>query len=261
MVMHGLMGSSNNWRSLSKALCKTGRKVIAVDARNHGASPHNEHMSYFLMSDDVLRLMDELGEERVTLMGHSMGGKVLMTLALTHPDRVKNLVVVDVSPRPRPASVTPTTSAYLQSMLKITSSLCDTTLTSLSQAKQHADKILQETEQDVSIRQFLITNLEHINGRFRWKVNLDAIINSMPELGGFPEFSQQFTRPTLFVGGQNSNYILSSDIPRIQELFPKAVVKHIDNAGHWVHAENPHEFLKVVKTFLLENDEERPCKG
>lgn len=254
IVMHGLMGSRNNWRSLSKALCKTGRKVIAVDARNHGESPHSEHMNYFLMSDDVLRLMDSLGEDRVNLIGHSMGGKVLMTLALTHPDRVENLVVVDVAPKPRPANVTPTTSSYLQSMLKVSSSLCDMTEISLSQAKKHADMILQESVQDLSIRQFLLTNLIHQNGRFRWRVNLDSVINNMPELGDFPEFNQQFTNPTLFIGGQNSDYILSSDIPRIKELFPKADVKHIENAGHWVHAENPQEFLKVTKAFLLEND-------
>ncbi|XP_060085606.1 protein ABHD11-like [Ylistrum balloti] len=254
VVMHGLMGSSNNWRSLSKVLCETGRKVIAVDARNHGESPHSEHMNYFLMSDDVLRLMDGLGEERVNLIGHSMGGKVFMTLALMHPQRVENLVVVDVSPRPRPASVTPTTNSYLHSMLKISSSLSDTTLTSLSKAKQHADRILQESEQDVSIRQFLITNLVHKNGRFRWRVNLDAIINNMSELGDFPELNKQFTRPTLFVGGENSDYIGPSDIAKIQKLFPKAEVNHIENAGHWVHAENPQAFLKLVKSFLLEND-------
>ncbi|XP_033748092.1 protein ABHD11-like [Pecten maximus] len=257
IVMHGLMGSSNNWRSLSKVLCETGRKVIAVDARNHGESPHSEHMNYFLMSNDVLRLMDELGEERVNLIGHSMGGKVFMTLALTHPERVESLVVVDVAPKPRPASVTPTTSSYLQSMLKVSSSLCDMTPNSLSQARKHADNILQETVQDVSIRQFLITNLIHKDGRFRWRVNLDSVINNMSDLGDFPIFNQQFTQPTLFVGGQRSDYILTSDIPRIQELFPKAEVKHIENAGHWVHAENPQEFLKAVKTFLQENDNRR----
>lgn len=249
--MHGMFGSKSNWHSLAKRFSSGGRKVVSIDARNHGESPHTEEMDYFLMSKDVLNLMDEMGHEKVSLLGHSMGGKVFMCTALTHADRVDSLIVVDVSPISSPRLKTKTLPDYLQTMLKIQVKMLDLTVedTSLSTARLIANDLLKEVEKDSHVRQFLATNMIHKDGRFRWRVNLDSIINNYLPLCKFPEFDTQYKGPTLFIGGSESEYITPTCIPIIERLFPSAEVKYIQGAGHWVHADKPSDFVKTVKQF------------
>nr|XP_022340961.1 protein ABHD11-like isoform X1 [Crassostrea virginica] len=247
-IMHGLMGSASNWSSISKVLAKTGRKIIRLDARNHGDSPHCEDMSYEAMSYDVLKVMDNMKIEKACLMGHSMGGKAFMTTALLHPERVSSLIVVDVSPAPSPgAKYFP---SYLQCMLKISSQLTELKGVQLSKARAMVVEALKEVEEHLGVRQFLAANLVLVDGKLKWRVNLDAIINDYQELASFPQFDTKYEGPTLFVGGERSQYISPSTTPDIMNLFPNAVIEHIPQAGHWVHSDNPSQFLECVLKFL-----------
>lgn len=250
-IMHGMFGSRSNWHSLAKRFSSGGRKVVSIDARNHGESPHTSEMDYFLMSKDILNLMDEMGHEKVSLLGHSMGGKVSMCTALTHADRVDSLIVVDVSPISSPRLKSKTLPDYLQQMLKIQCKLLDLRIedTTLSTARLIANDLLKEVEKDPHIRQFLATNLIDKDGRFKWRVNLDSIINNYLSLCKFPEFDTQYKGPTLFVGGSKSDYIKPTCLPGIERLFPSSEVQYIQDAGHWVHADKPSDFIKTVQQF------------
>lgn len=248
IIMHGLMGSSSNWATISKVLANTDRKIIRLDARNHGNSPHSEDMSYEAMSYDVLKVMDNMKIEKACLMGHSMGGKAFMTTALLHPERVSSLIVVDVSPTLSPgAKYFP---SYLQCMLKISSQLPEMEGVPLTKARNMVVEALEEVEEHLGVRQFLAANLIQVDGKLKWRVNLDAIINNYQDLASFPKFDTKYEGPTLFVGGEKSEYISPSTKPDIMNLFPNAFIVHIPRAGHWVHSDNPFEFLECVIGFL-----------
>lgn len=248
VIMHGLMGSSSNWATISKVLANTDRKIIRLDARNHGNSPHSEDMSYEAMSYDVLKVMDNMKIEKACLMGHSMGGKAFMTTALLHPERVSSLIVVDVSPTLSPgAKYFP---SYLQCMLKISTQLPELEGVPLTKARNIVVEKLKEVEEHQGVRQFLAANLIQVDGKLKWRVNLDAIINNYQELASFPKFDTKYEGPTLFVGGEKSQYISPSTKPDIMNLFPNALIVHIPRAGHWVHSDNPFEFMECVLGFL-----------
>lgn len=254
VITHGLMGNKGNWNSLCKVLSKKGRQVISVDARNHGESPHTEEMNYHVMSKDILDLLDELAIEKAILLGHSMGGKTSMLTALKHPERVESLIVVDVSP-----STSPRAKNYpslLQNMLNIQQKLTyDHPELPLPSAKKLAEEMLKDVEQDLDVRQFLVTNLLKTNTTFRWKVNLDSIINNFRTVCEFPSIPDVcYNGPTLFIGGSESKYIVYADLPEIKRLFPNSQVHHIEGAGHWVHADKPSVFLDTVQTFLNEHE-------
>lgn len=254
VITHGLMGNKDNWHSLSKLWSKKGRQVITVDVRNHGESPHTQSMDYFLMSEDIINLLDELMIDKACLLGHSMGGKMSMVTALQHPERVDSLIVVDVSPTVSPRAKT--YPAFLQTMLKIQVQLYMQQDLPVSTARKIATNMLKEVEPESLVRQFLASNLIQKNNRFVWKVYLDSIINNFSNICGFPEFTNvQYNGPTLFVGGSESKYISESEEPEIKRLFPKSQIQHIEGAGHWVHSDKPSAFLDVVNKFLKENQE------
>ncbi|XP_060581876.1 protein ABHD11-like [Ruditapes philippinarum] len=256
IILHGMMGSKQNWQSLAKVFGKSGRKVLAVDARNHGESTHTEEMNYFLFRDDVLRLMDQQELEQVVLIGHSMGGKTAMTTALTNPERVSGLVVVDVSPAMSPnVNKTP---AYLEAMLRISLSFIDANTEdsnpAMSQVRRQVLDDLAVAVQDEAMRHFLASNLTIRDNKLTWKCNLDAIINNHKELASFPEFEdEQYYGRCLFVGGSESDYIREKHYPVIKSLFPLAEIQHIPGAGHWVHSEKPRQFIHVVNKFLSDS--------
>ncbi|XP_063984991.1 sn-1-specific diacylglycerol lipase ABHD11-like isoform X1 [Diachasmimorpha longicaudata] len=253
VVMHGLFGSRNNWNSLSKALNQqTSRRIIAIDARNHGESPHTSEMTYQDMAWDIQHLLEKLNIKETILMGHSMGGAAVMLTALTYPYLVDKLVVVDMSPVK--------TSPSLQEMSVIMAAMSSIDfkgLQSLSQARQHTDKFLSTTIHSPTLRQFLITNvMEDPPGNFRWRVNLPVLVENfsthiaqfptiVPRLGG-----KTFTKPTLFIAGGKSDYIKREDHPGIKKLFPNAEFVYIEDAAHWLHAEKPAEFLKISSDFI-----------
>lgn len=256
VIMHGMMGSKLNWQSLAKVFGKSGRKVIAVDARNHGESVHVEAMDYFLFRDDVLALMDQQQIDQAVLVGHSMGGKTAMVTALTNAERVAGLVIVDVSP-----AISPNvhkTPGFLEAMLKISLTFLDsneeTTTEPLSKIRRQIIKDLASAVQDEAMRHFLASNLTIRDNRLAWKCNLDSIVNNFRHLASFPKFvDEQYYGPTLFVGGGRSDYITEEHYPVIKSLFPLAEIKHIPDAGHWVHSERPQEFISVVNEFLKDS--------
>ncbi|KAL5016869.1 hypothetical protein ScPMuIL_006458 [Solemya velum] len=248
VILHGLMGSKANWHSISKVLSRTGRQVIAVDARNHGESPHSPNMNFSLMSKDLIYLLDELEIDTAVLMGHSMGGKTAMVASLTESDRVDSLIVADVSPTRSPGRTLPN---LLDCMLRVQLAMQDTYIP-LSAAKQKANVMLEEVEPNKEIREFLVTNLVQKENGVRWQINLDSIINNRASISDFPQFNEQFHKPTLFIGGRLSPYIREIDLPEIEWLFPNAVVQYIEGAGHWVHSDKPAAFVDIVKQFLTE---------
>ncbi|XP_014808527.1 PREDICTED: alpha/beta hydrolase domain-containing protein 11, partial [Calidris pugnax] len=245
VLLHGLFGSHGNFQTVAKALVRGGSgKVVTLDARNHGGSPHSPLMTYEAMSLDVQHLLTRLGIAKCILLGHSMGGKTAMTLALQRPDLVERLISVDISP----GSTAPVSefSAYISAMksVKIPDGL------SRSAARQLADDQLRPVVQLPQLRQFLLTNLVEVEGRYIWRVNLEAISHHLADIMNFPVFHKPYPGPTLFLGGSNSPYISSKDYPEIKRLFPKADIQHIEGAGHIVHQDKFEEFITAVLNFL-----------
>jgi pimeloyl-ACP methyl ester carboxylesterase len=241
-ILHGLFGSGRNWRSIAQQLAARHR-VLAFDLRNHGASPWVDGMSYGEMIDDLRTSLHERGIERSALLGHSMGGKVAMLAALLHPDEVERLVVVDIAPVPNP----PTLLAYVSAMRGVD-------LRGITR-RSEIDARLAEAIPGAAERAFLLQNLVIEEGEAHWRLNLEAIERQLHQILGFPDLpaGSEYSGPTLFVAGAASAYIQPSDEPAIQRLFPQARVRRIDGAGHWVHAEQPQAFLKVVEPFLSES--------
>lgn len=242
LVMHGLFGSISNWAWHSRKLAETYR-VFVLDMRNHGASPHSEHMTYPVMAEDVKRFMDDHGIEKAMVLGHSMGGKVAMQLALSWPERVEKLVVADISP------------VYYGGNGKgehddIFKGLNAIDLTTLQNRKQ-ADEVLAQWEPDEIVRQFLLSNLVRSDaGGFEWRINLQALQENYEALRDAPQSQGQYPGPVLFVRGDESRYIQSRHKEEILSLFPAAQVKTIMQTGHWLHAEKPETFFRIVSDFL-----------
>jgi pimeloyl-ACP methyl ester carboxylesterase len=208
--------------------------------RNHGRSPHSDVFSIDAMAADVLEFMDQRGIRAAHLLGHSMGGKIAMKLALSHSDRVEKLVVVDIAPR-----------AYPRLHDELLDALLSTDLATL-QSRQEVDDSLARKIPDVRVRQFLMKNLaRQESGAFRWKANLGIISKNYETITDEIRSEKPFLHPALFVRGERSHYILDSDIPPINALFPNARVVSL-NAGHWIHAELPDPFAELVLQFLVE---------
>ncbi|RXN27071.1 alpha beta hydrolase domain-containing 11 [Labeo rohita] len=245
VFLHGLFGSKSNFHSIAKSLVqRTGRKVLTVDARNHGKSPHSPVLTYEAMTYDLTHLLRQLHIGKCVLIGHSMGGKVAMTTALSQPSLVERLVVVDISPSP--TSIHTNFHAYIQAMkeVKVPSNIPRST------ARRLAEDQLRKIVKERSVRQFLLTNLEEQNGHYGWRVNLEAISKHLEDLIGFPDFNTTYEGPTLFLGGSSSAYISSEDYPEIQRLFPCADIQYIPDASHWIHADKPLDFISSIITFL-----------
>ncbi|CAL8280591.1 sn-1-specific diacylglycerol lipase ABHD11 [Gadus morhua] len=245
VFLHGLFGSKSNFHSIAKSLVqRTGRKVLTIDARNHGTSPHHPVLTYEAMASDLKHLLTKLHIEKCVLIGHSMGGKVAMTTALTQPDLVERLVVVDISP----AQTTTRTNFrfYINAMQAVTVS---STLPR-STARRMAEDQLRKQVKEHSVRQFLLTNLVETNGQYSWRVNLAAISAHLDDIMSFPSLDTTYDGPTLFLGGASSAYISSEDYPEIQRLFPCADIQYIPDASHWIHADKPLDFISSISSFL-----------
>jgi pimeloyl-ACP methyl ester carboxylesterase len=238
-ILHGLFGSGRNWRSIAQQLAARNR-VLTFDLRNHGASPWAEQMSYPEMVEDLRASLRARGIAHTALLGHSMGGKVAMLTALLYPAEVDRLIVVDIAPAPNP----PALLAYVQAMR--TADLHGVT------RRGDVDARLAETVHDPAERGFLLQNLIIDEGTARWRLNLDAIERDFPEIVGFPPLPADtaYRGPTLFVAGARSDHIRPGQEPGIRQLFPRARITRIEEAGHWVHAEQPQAFLQAVEAFL-----------
>ncbi|KFV67382.1 Alpha/beta hydrolase domain-containing protein 11, partial [Dryobates pubescens] len=220
-------------------------QVLTMDARNHGSSPHSPLMTYEAMSLDVQHLLTRLGITKCIVLGHSMGGKTAMTLALQRPDLVERLISVDISPTT--TALVSGFSAYISAMksVRIPDGL------SRSAARQLADDHLRPVVQLPQLRHFLLTNLVEVEGRYAWRLNLEAISHHLTDIMNFPVFHKPYLGPALFLGGSESPYMSSKDYPEIQRLFPKADIQYIEGAGHIVHQEKFEEFVTAVSKFLL----------
>lgn len=241
VILHGLFGSSDNWLTQAKLFSEKFR-VITVDLRNHGQSPHDEQFDYKSMVDDLQEFFDDHSLQTATLIGHSMGGKAAMNFALAHPDEVGKLIIVDIAPR-----------LYDLEHYVIADGLAAIPVAELT-SRNEADTILNEYVSDSGTRQFLLKNLQrNPDGGFSWKMNLKVIREKLSNVGSDLIHEGTFSNPVLFVRGNRSSYILDTDIPRIREFFPKAEIETMET-GHWVQAEKPQEFAEVVSDWLSRTD-------
>jgi pimeloyl-ACP methyl ester carboxylesterase len=236
-LLHGLFGAAVNFGSLQKRLAERHR-VISIDLRNHGASPHTPHMSYPAMAEDVLETLRSLGALPCALIGHSMGGKVAMAAALEAPGAISRLLVADIAPVTYP----PLYRGYAAAMAAIP---LTPELTRVA-----ADRALAATVENPAVRAFLLQNLR-FGATPGWRIGLDAIAAGLAQIEGWPDLDENaYLGPTLFVAGARSDYILPEHRPLIRTLFPAAKFAVLKNAGHWLHADNPEGFLSLVDAFL-----------
>ena len=236
IIAHGFFASSRNWRQVAMRLADQFY-VYTVDLRNHGESPHHPIMDYPAMAQDLSRFMDEQALETAHILGHSMGGKVAMWMALNYPERLDSLIVVDISP-----------VSYTHSFDVIIKALQALPLAEIGNRKQ-ADDLLAESIEEASFRQFLLQNLVLKEGVYYWRINLDIFADMAANIIAFPDsfVYPQFGGKALFIGGNNSDYIQAEEI---KKLFPTASIEGIENAGHWLHVEQPDILIRQVEKVL-----------
>ncbi len=238
IILHGFLGSLDNWQSLAKEL-SVNYKVYIIDLRNHGKSEHADHHNYMLMENDLLEFMNEQNISSAHILGHSMGGKAAMFFAIQNPERVDKLIVVDIGPK-----------YYPQHHQTILSALTAVDLMEIS-SRQEVENQLMTQLNDVGIVQWLMKNLKRESGEsFSWKFNLSGLTKEVENIGEALREDAYFSNPVLFIRGGKSPYILDEDLELITQVFPFAKLATIPKAGHWVHAEQPEEFLAVVLSFL-----------
>lgn len=244
IILHGLFGQSDNWVTVGRRIADQFH-VFIPDQRNHGQSPHTSTHSFQAMSDDLAEFMEEHEIVNPLLIGHSMGGKVAMTYALENPENVKKLVVIDISPRRYPERITHT---------EVISQMMSIELEKVS-SRSEVENILKLRINDPRVRMFIMKNLYYkLHGKLAWRLNLEAINQSLDLLFDGVTSENQYTGPTLFIKGGNSDYIKEADTSLIQNLFPAAQIKTISGASHWVHADAPEELCYLLSHFL-----EREC--
>lgn len=237
VILHGLFGSSDNWLTMAKRLGQF-RKLYLVDQRNHGASPHSDEFTYKSMADDLQQFILEHNLERPEVLGHSMGGKTAMQFAADHPELLSKLIVVDIAPKYYPV--------HHQTILAGLNAI------DLQQTKSRgdADQQLARYVEQLMVRQFLLKNLKRGNTGFEWKINLEVIEDQIENVGKGLESVHMIETPTLFIRGSESKYILDEDFELIEEFFNDAQLKTIEDAGHWIHAEQPDSLCYMIEDFI-----------
>lgn len=243
LLMHGMFGSLSNLGLVARAL--TDRyQVIAVDMRNHGESPHSMEMNYPCMANDIVELLDDLNIPHAHLLGHSMGGKVGMQIALNQPKRVSKLIVADIAP----VDYKPDRHGGVLEGL-------NTLAKTRPASRQQADKLLAEHVEEPGVRAFLLKNLVRAeDGHFDLRLYLEGILANYYDTLTLAPTGNPFSGPTLFIKGADSAYIQDKHRTEVMRLFPNAELKIIANAGHWLHAEKPDTFNRIVHSFLGDND-------
>jgi esterase len=239
-ILHGLYGSGRNWAGAAKHLSARWR-TLAMDLRNHGASPWADAMDYPVMAADVWETLAAEGADGApVILGHSMGGKTAMAAALARPGDTRALVVVDIAP----VALDHSNAAYLDAMRAVD-------LAAISR-RAEADAALAAAVPEAGLRAFLLQNLVFEDGAARWRLNMDAIEASMGALTAFPfeAGAARFDGPALFIGGSLSDYLRREHHDAIRAFFPAARIETIEGAGHWVHAEAPAAFMAVLEDFL-----------
>ncbi|KAI5635512.1 alpha/beta hydrolase fold domain-containing protein [Phthorimaea operculella] len=254
IILHGLLGSKRNWNSMSQKLKdSTDKAVIAVDARNHGESPHAPSHRYIDLAADVKRLMEKLQIKEAIVLGHSMGGRTAMVLALTEPAKVHNLIVVDISPVHSPSSLSDFFPRLMSLMKTIT---FDAGVKNVAVARKLAKTKLEESYLDMNsaTAELALMNIGTRDGKISWMCNVDALKDYFTEIATFPSemTGKVYQGPTLFVAGGESNFIPEDDEDAIRVMFPLAEIEVIPDASHNVHMDQPEEFSKIVTSFIKE---------
>jgi len=239
IILHGFLGMSDNWKTLGRKFSEQGYEVHLVDQRNHGRSPHDAEFNYQVLIRDLEQYCDSYKLSNIVLLGHSMGGKVSMLFAAKYPQMVSKLIVADISPRYYPV--------YHQTILEGLSALNLDVLTS----RKKADEILANYVSEFDVRQFLLKNLYWVEkGKFALRINLKVLKDNVEEIGEALPTNSIFKGDTLFLRGDKSDYISINDEALIKSHFPKATLNTIENAGHWLHAENPKDFFNQIIKFI-----------
>lgn len=238
IILHGVFGSSDNWKTLANHLMITF-EVYLVDQRNHGLSPHSDDLNYQVMTDDLKELLHNAQIEKCYLLGHSMGGKTAMNFAVQYPEKIMKLIIVDIAPKRYPP--------HHQNILQGVHSLKINEINT----RKEADDLLSTTINNSGIRQFILKNLSrNPEGLFYWKINWKAIEDNIQAIGAPLLSHDLFTGEVLFIRGAQSDYILNEDEPLLKKNFPNAVLMTIQKAGHWVHAEQPAQLLALINQFI-----------
>ncbi|MGH8476389.1 MAG: alpha/beta fold hydrolase [Methylococcales bacterium] len=239
LILHGLFGAGRNWSSIARRLAERHR-VLAVDLRNHGASPHGE-MDYPHLAADLVRLLDSRNIDSSAVIGHSLGGKVAVWLAVTAAARVSRLVAVDIAP-----------VCYRHDFNPVLSALRGLPIAEI-RSRNQADEWLSESIPESSLRQYLLQNLISEHGHYRWRIDLEIFRRTIPTLLDFPPLDHLAPYPgqTLFIGGSRSRYILPEYHAAITRYCPNHRMETIQDAGHWVHVDQPRRFVEMVNEFLV----------
>ncbi|MCK4559623.1 MAG: alpha/beta fold hydrolase [Calditrichia bacterium] len=238
VILHGLFGISDNWLTIAKQLSSSHHCYI-LDMRNHGRSPNSQDLNYDDMVEDIYEFLTDFGLRTVSFIGHSMGGMVAMKFAFEYSHRIEKLVIVDIAPKSYPA--------LHQNILKGLQSIPIDKIKS----RREADEFLKEYVSSHKTRQFLLKNLyRKDDNSYAWRVNLEVIYDHASDIGHGISTDHTYEKPTLFIRGEKSDYILPEDEQRIIEIFPHASIIEIPGATHWVHAEKPSEFLVALRSFL-----------
>lgn len=239
IILHGLFGSKRNWHSVATKLAENNR-VVVPDLRNHGASPHSETMDYPNLACDLVAFIKRENLNQPIIIGHSLGGKIAMYLALKYSQQIDRLIIVDIAP-----------VSYPHRFVVVLKALKNLPLNEIK-SRDDADHHLSKTIMDPSLRQFLLQNLTFQNGQYQWRINLPALTKALPELAAFPSFKDfvRCNRPSLFIGGQNSNYMAEKFHSSILKYFPTANIKTIAGAGHWLHVQKTNELIALIEEFM-----------
>jgi esterase len=238
LILHGILGSLDNWQTIARKLGEKF-KVFTIDQRNHGRSFHSEEMDYFLLAGDIVEFCRQQDLQKVTIIGHSMGGKAAMLLALEHPELIRQLIIVDIAP-----------VYYDGGHEEILLAMAEAPLTTTDK-REDIDNFLKPRIHNFGVRQFILKNLTRKeNGAFEWKCNLEAIRKHYTMLMEFPDTGKTFPGETHFIKGEQSGYITAENWEQCLTYFPRAVLHTINYAGHWVHADNPEAFLETILSVL-----------
>ncbi len=239
LILHGFLGMSDNWKTLGNKFAEDGYQVHLIDQRNHGRSPHTSEMDYQVMSQDIKDYCDENNLENIILLGHSMGGKVAMQVAGDFSALIQKLIIVDIAPKYY--------ASHHKEILDGLQALDNQVITSRGEAGDFLAKFIPDT----GTRLFLLKNLYwKTKEKLSLRLNLEVLSKAGEDIGIGLSENIQFSKPTLFIRGGNSNYITDDDISLINKHFIKASVETIENAGHWVHAEKMDDFYLKVSEFL-----------
>ncbi len=239
IILHGFLGMSDNWKTMASLYAENGFCVHLLDLRNHGHSFWSEDFDYAFLTEDIRQYLIHAHLENVAMIGHSMGGKAAMHFACKYPNRIEKLIVADIAPK----YYAPHHQTILDGLTALDFNLIRT--------RSEADSALKKYIGDVGTRQFLLKNLYWKDkGQLAFRFNLAVLREKMPEIGENIDDDAVYEGPTLFLKGAKSGYISDEDIGTIKQHFPNATLEIIDDAGHWLHAENPPQFFSKSMAFL-----------